>query len=363
MKKFYAVVGNPPYNEDSETYNRQPPIYPAFYDEVALISEKNELITPARFLFDTGLTNKDWNKKMLSDEHLNVEYYEPDSSKVFPGLSTPIKGGVAVVYRDSNKNFGAIGEFIPDDTLRSIAKKFNKNPETNLPSIMYGGRSDLKFNDIYLKDYPESVGKRLQAVQKKHPKVTELSPNEEYEIKSSTLEVLADCGLHEMKPESGDYYEILGLCNTQRVYRYIERKYMVPRYPERNNINGYKVFIAESNGSGAYGEVLSTPLVGAQFTSSTPTFISIGNFNSEDDAEHLLKYIKTKFVRALLGILKKTQHNPVLTWSYVPLQDFTSNSNIDWSKSIHEIDIQLYRIYGFLPNEIDFIENNVKEMT
>jgi type II restriction enzyme len=67
-------------------------------------------------------------------------------------------------------------------------------------------------------------------------------------------------------------------------------------------------------------------------------------------------------VRVLLGILKKTQHNPVSTWKYVPLQDFTSKSDIDWSKSIHEIDLQLYKKYGLDANEIKFIETHVKEM-
>ena len=79
-------------------------------------------------------------------------------------------------------------------------------------------------------------------------------------------------------------------------------------------------------------------------------------------AENILKYIKTKFTRALLGILKVTQDNPVATWQKVPLQDFTSNSDIDWSQSIAELDAQLYRKYGLSQEEIDFIESKVKEM-
>lgn len=64
----------------------------------------------------------------------------------------------------------------------------------------------------------------------------------------------------------------------------------------------------------------------------------------------------------MLGTLKTTQHNSISTWANVPLQDFTSNSDIDWSKSIPEIDQQLYRKYGLSPEEIDFIETHVKEM-
>lgn len=64
----------------------------------------------------------------------------------------------------------------------------------------------------------------------------------------------------------------------------------------------------------------------------------------------------------MLGILKITQDNTRDKWKYVPLQDFTSNSDIDWSKSIPEIDQQLYRKYGLSKDEIDFIEEKVKTM-
>ena len=64
----------------------------------------------------------------------------------------------------------------------------------------------------------------------------------------------------------------------------------------------------------------------------------------------------------MLGILKITQDNPPDRWYYVPLQDFTSTSDIDWSKSIAEIDRQLYKKYSLTPDEIKFIETHVKEM-
>ena len=90
--------------------------------------------------------------------------------------------------------------------------------------------------------------------------------------------------------------------------------------------------------------------------------MSVGCFDSKKEAEALLKYIKSKFARTLLGILKTTQDNPPEKWKFIPLQDFTSASDIDWSKSVSEIDRQLYRKYGLSQDEIDFIESHVKEM-
>ncbi|WP_060664197.1 hypothetical protein [Bacillus sp. CHD6a] len=103
-------------------------------------------------------------------------------------------------------------------------------------------------------------------------------------------------------------------------------------------------------------------LIGRPFESATPTFISIGAFTTQSEAENALKYIKTKFLRCLLGILKITQDNPPSKWAYIPLQDFTHNSDIDWSKDIPEIDQQLYKKYGLNKSEIDFIEDKVKVM-
>ena len=63
-----------------------------------------------------------------------------------------------------------------------------------------------------------------------------------------------------------------------------------------------------------------------------------------------------------MGILKLTQHNPQSVWAYVPLQDFTSTSDIDWSQSISDIDRQLYAKYGLSEDEIAFIEKMIKQM-
>ncbi len=89
--KFDYIIGNPPYQEEATNNGRQPPIYHKFMDEAYEISDRVELITPARFLFNAGQTPKAWNQKMLSDKNLKVLYYEANAEKVFPGKE--IKGG------------------------------------------------------------------------------------------------------------------------------------------------------------------------------------------------------------------------------------------------------------------------------
>ena len=94
----------------------------------------------------------------------------------------------------------------------------------------------------------------------------------------------------------------------------------------------------------------------------TQTFTAIGSFDTRTEAENLNKYLKTRFARAALGILKVTQDLTSKVWEYVPYQDFTSSSDIDWSQSVADIDRQLYAKYELDDNEIEFIESHVKEM-
>jgi len=124
----------------------------------------------------------------------------------------------------------------------------------------------------------------------------------------------------------------------------------------------YKVFVAKSNGSGEFGETLTSPLVGLPGQGHTQTFISIGHFQTLPEAEACLKFIKTKFARLLLSTLKVTQDNKKETWSNVPLLDFTSNSQIDWTLPVSDIDSQLYRIYELSVLESMFVEKIVQPM-
>ena len=88
----------------------------------------------------------------------------------------------------------------------------------------------------------------------------------------------------------------------------------------------------------------------------------MGGFETKQEIEYMLKYIKTKFARTLLGVLKVTQDNNADKWLYVPMQDFTDKSDIDWTLSVKEIDKQLYKKYNLSDEEIEFIEEKVKEM-
>ena len=337
------IIGNPPYQESYEGESKGAnSIYNYFMDETYKIANKVELITPARFLFNAGSTPKAWNKKMLEDEHLKVLFYERAASKVFPNVD--IKGGVAVTYRDGGSKFGKIGVFIEEDELRSIAKKVNDfNDFISLTQIIITSFA-YHFTEKMHEDHPEAKDM--------------MSKGHAYDLKSSSFERLPQIFLDEPKDDGCEYIKILGRENNQRCYKYVQRDYI----NKVSNLDKYKLFLPKANGMGVFGEVISSPSVEGPGTGATETFLSIGSFSTKKEATYVEKYIKTKFTRALLGILKATQDITPEKWKYVPLQDFSSSSDIDWSKSISEIDKQLYKKYKLSKEEIEFIESHVKEM-
>ena len=341
---FDAVVGNPPYQNitDSDS-TRMPPVYNLFLDVAFKLADRVSLIHPARCLFNAGYTPKDFNQRLLNDPHFKVVDYRKVSSEFFP--NTDIKGGVAITLRDANKNFGAIGTFTEFKELNSILRKVVvNNPKFSPLSKIIRGQMTYRLSAKAYEDIPDLANR--------------VSERSDTALRTNALEIMPDVFLEDKPDDGRDYLQILGRVNSQRVYRYVRRDYMedIPEFKV------YKVFLPASNGSGALGEVVSTPLVGSPLVGSTQTFISVGAFDTLAEAQACMVYIKSKFARALLGVLKVTQHNPPATWSKVPLQDFTSASDINWSAGIAAVDAQLYAKYGLTAAEIDFIESNVRAM-
>ena len=334
--KIDAIIGNPPYQLTVEGNNRAKPVYHLFMDFACQLSERVSLITPARYLFNAGFTPTEWNEKMLNDEHFKVVSYKANSTEVFP--SVDIKGGVAVMYRDTTQKFGKIGVFKAFLELNQIATNVEKLQEKSLTEIIYA-ESSYRF-DMNKPEIERLVSDRL---------------NGDKKIISNIFDKLPDFFTVEQHPGTIGFY---GRTKGGRCVRYADRN-LFEAHP---NLDKYKVVVPESNGSGAIGEVLSTPLIGEPLIGVTQTFLTIGAFDTRDEAEACLKYVKTKFARTMLGILKATQHNPKDTWRLVPLQDFTEKSDIDWGKSIADIDQQLYAKYNLSEGEIKFIEEKVKPM-
>ena len=338
-KLFDFCIGNPPYQGNNNENGRQPPVYHEFMNAAYSIADTVELITPARFLFNAGQTPKSWNHEMLNDEHFSVLKYESDASKIFS--NTEIKGGVAVHIRDDHKNYGAIKVFTSFPELNHIIKKVKPYNQTTIDTIV-SSRGNYRTTEHFFKDFPFASSR--------------LGKGTGNMIASNFFEKLPEV----YTSGSPTFEDVSFLCriNNARTYCNIKKKYI----QSNSFLDKYNVACPKSNGNGVFGEMLTATEILQMGEGATDTFISIGKFDTLIEAEYLQKYIKTKFFRTMLGVKKVTQDNPKSVWDMIPLQNFTSSSDIDWSKSIHEIDQQLYKKYGLTDEEIQFIETNVKEM-
>ncbi|MBR5963521.1 MAG: Eco57I restriction-modification methylase domain-containing protein [Bacteroidaceae bacterium] len=348
IMKFDVIIGNPPYQDetigDNDTF--APPIYHLFIDEAYKSGKIVELIHPARFLFNAGSTPKAWNKKMLSDTHFKVLEYKAEVSKVFPNMN--INGGITVTYHDNSQEYGPIEVFAQFEELNKIRR--------NVTS-----KQDFKsFSDIVTSAYAYHL---TEEVYKDHPEVKgRLSKGHDYDLKSNILELMPEVFTYAKVNE--DDLLVWGRENNQRATKWVKRCYITGP----SNMDKYKVFLAGADGAaGTIGKpiparIIGVPGLGSAFSAATESFISIGSFDTEEEAKNLIKYLKSKFARAMVSILKVTQAITPEKWKFVPLQDFTPSSDIDWSKSIEEIDEQLFDKYGLDEQERNFIRTKVKEM-
>lgn len=230
-KKFYAVIGNPPYQEQNDDNNRQAPIYPAFMDSSYAIGERVELITPARFLFDAGQTAKAWNRKMLNDEHLRVMTYSADGASYFPG--TDIKGGIAVTYRDTTKVLGPIGTFTSFPELNSIVNHVRSYVDARSGRYMnsiVAPRGNYRFTPEFVADYPtvvDNLGKGTGNM-----------------FGSNVFSGRAGQAFERPLQNS---FRFLCRIDGKRSYRYVDRKYVQPN----DFADKFNVAISQANGRGA----------------------------------------------------------------------------------------------------------------
>lgn len=337
--KFDFVIGNPPYQEQSDKNSRQPPVYNIFMDASEKVAKVSEFITPARFLFNAGQTSKTWNQKKLQDEHFKVLVYEEHGEKIFPG--TDIKGGVAITIHNNNIIYGKIGVFTPYLEMNTLVKKVMSKSTRMLDNII-SSRGNYRVVGQFFYIFPfakKRLGKGTGNM-----------------IASNFFEKLPEISRKEKTKD--DDIKFLCRINNCRSTRYIAKQYI----QENPYLYTFNVAFPKSNGNGKFGEKLTETVILRGGEAATDTFISIGQFATILEAEHLQKYIRTKFFRALLSVKKVTQDNPKAVFALIPMQNFTNNSDIDWSQSIHEIDLQLYKKYDLTDKEIQFIEEHVKEM-
>ncbi|WP_318678004.1 Eco57I restriction-modification methylase domain-containing protein [Treponema sp.] len=344
--EFDAIVGNPPYTEivqkeDNNTGSSKQ-IFPDFIiNAINAMPKFVSLITPSRWFVggeQAGYFPK--LRKFLKERpHMIQLVHYTDYEEIFKKVNIP--GGIN--YFLYSQEYNGMVNFEIHTNGKIINQKRNLFEEGM---------------DIVLADY--NLYSVLQKVK-----------NSDF---STMMDIIGEWNSFGIVGKKEILENVTSVENFEKAVK-VQCAYEQIRYiklqdiPKNHDlISNWKVFTSKGNGgAGTLQDGKPVAIIGKSYVAEpnsicTDSLIPVGKFESKTEAINCRKFMATKFLRFMVGILKVSQNIYRNVYGFVPLQDFTANSDIDWSKSIPEIDKQLYKKYGFSKDEIDFIEKMIKPM-
>lgn len=339
--QFNAIVGNPPYQENisgedgNASLGKQ--LFPWFViSAIKLQPQYSTLITPSRW-FTGDAQDKSFVKLrefVKENNHISKIFNYKDEKEIFQNVE--IKGG--------------INYFLYQKDYKNKVQFVNR----------YKGREESSYRNLFEKGMDIIIND-----DKNYPILQKIKNNDFIPLTTITTgrNAFGIIGKESVVKSISQQQRFSGSCELRckaNEIRYIEEKEVTKNI---EIFNSYKVFISKSAGNpNSDMKVIGYPYIGEKRTACTDSLIPIGKFESIDEAKALQKYLKTKFLRFMVSILKTSQNVTQIVYEFVPMQNFTNNSDIDWSRSVHEIDLQLYKKYKLTDDEISYIESKIKEI-
>lgn len=341
--KFDAVVGNPPYqiSDGGGTGDSAMPVY-NFFVGIAkkLNAQYVSMITPSRWM-KGGKGLQSFRKEMIEDERLSSITDYANANYCFNGIH--IDGGVSYFLWDKKHKGALVYKYTSLNGETTVSHRLLKTDFNNTvirdirqASIVQKVANSSKFSEIVSFRNPYGIGADIFNNPQKY---------------SDILSETDDC----------NHYKIYGVKGikggAKRISAYVKKDAVKP-----NAVGAdlYKIFFSK-----AYMTTSTVPpalIMGEPMSVCSETFLQIGPFQSKECQTNCAKYIQCKFFRALLFFNRSSLNISNSTFELAPLQDFTEHSDIDWSKSVEEIDQQLYKKYNLTDEEITFIESMIKPM-
>ena len=321
--KFDVIIGNPPYQlEDGGFGKSASPIYHKFVEQAIRLNPTYlTMIIPARW-YSGGKGLDEFRDKMLNDKRISEIHDFPSTTDCFPGLN--IRGGICYFLWDKNH--------------KGKTKIFNYKDGKILSSV----ERDLKIEglDIFVR-YNQAISILN--------KVNKLKENKFDYLVSSRKPFGFATNFSSFSKSKTNISDI-------KLYRFGDDGYVNENQAETNRdfINKYKVIVpyASPGGDEYPHQVLSRPIISIPKTCCTETYLVIGPFKDKNTCENVVSYMKSKFFRFLILLIKNTQHVTKKTYSFIPDQDFSKSWN----------DKSLYKKYDISDNEIKFIESLVRPL-
>ena len=351
VMKFDVIVGNPPYQEsDNNSGNGSAkPLYHHFIElAIELKPEFITLITPSVW-FTGGKGLDSFRTKMLNDVSLEkiVNYVTP--KEVFP--TAHLRGGVN--YFLWNKHYNNEKDGVLIQTI--------KNSE-----LKESGNRPLTFDGLNILISSNISYKIINRLVKNNSIILDLDSKN---MLSHYVSSRNPFGFSTTFTKTNDFkITDKGINSPVKIYAsggklgYIDRDTIVRNTDWVDRVKILTPF-ANNIGTDLNDDNLNTIIVGENEI-ATETYLVIGAELelSKKQAENVEKYLHTKFVRFLISLAKANQNGTRSTYLFVPMQDFSLNSDLNFDTSANNLDAQLFTKYHFSNEEIDHVNNHIKDM-
>ncbi len=321
--KFDVIIGNPPYqlNDGGGRDSAAIPLYDKFVQKAKQLAPHFLImIIPARW-YTGGRGLDDFRDNMISDTRMKVIHDYPETDDCFPGLN--IRGGVCYFLWDSLYHGDCT---IINHIKGKMIEMKRPLKEANIPLLIRYNQS-ISIMKKVLKFKEVSLGKYV-----------------------STSKPFG------MRSNFSDFTSIQTEMHSVKLYRFGENGYVAKKIIVKNEnlIDRYKVLVSKASpGGDEYPHsIVSQPIVSEPNSVCTETYLVIKDVDSRTEAENLVSYIKTRFFRFMMSLVKNTQNISKASYTFVPLQDFSH----PWT------DEMLYRKYKLSSDEIAFIESMIRPM-
>lgn len=348
IMRFTTIVGNPPYNMmdgSGASDDAANPIYQDFVKaSIGIIPLYISIIIPSKWMIGGKSILKKFREEMINDVHLSKIFDFENDMEIFQNVHND--GGV--MFFLWNFNYNQNGElsywFKSIDGTISQKMKTLKASYVDIvirdarisPIISKAIQNNKSLSTIISNTKPFGVRKDLFNKPERYPKAN-----------ISELYYDGSILIHGVKGIKG---------GAKRLSAYVNKCIIT-----KNNswIDKWKLFFTTSYSTNAvnFPEII----LGKPNSACTETFLVIGPFETENEMLNCYKYLNTKFVKTLLYFAHGTMQVTSSVFQFIPLQEFNTSSDIDWSQSISDIDLQLYTKYSLSESEILFIQKTIKE--